>query len=38
MPELEKIGVAKVFTPGASTVDIVEWVRTNVGDQAPATA
>ncbi|HZG94408.1 MAG TPA: cobalamin B12-binding domain-containing protein [Mycobacteriales bacterium] len=34
MPELERLGVAKVFTPGASTVDIVEWVRTNVGDAA----
>jgi methylmalonyl-CoA mutase C-terminal domain/subunit len=38
IPELEKLGVAKVFTPGASTVDIVEWVRANVGDQAPAPA
>jgi methylmalonyl-CoA mutase C-terminal domain/subunit len=36
MPELERLGVAKVFTPGASTVDIVEWVRTNVGDAAPS--
>ena len=27
IPELEKIGVAKVFTPGATTTDIVEWVR-----------
>jgi methylmalonyl-CoA mutase C-terminal domain/subunit len=38
MPELEKLGVAKIFTPGASTVDIVEWVRANVGDPAPAPA
>ena len=30
IPELEKLGVAKVFTPGATTTDIVEWVRTNV--------
>jgi methylmalonyl-CoA mutase C-terminal domain/subunit len=36
--ELETLGVARVFTPGASTVDIVEWVRANVGDQAPAPA
>lgn len=28
--ELEKLGVAKVFTPGATTTDIVEWVRTHV--------
>ena len=30
IPELQKLGVAKVFTPGATTTDIVEWVRTNV--------
>ncbi|MGN6302027.1 MAG: cobalamin B12-binding domain-containing protein [Angustibacter sp.] len=30
IPELEKIGVAKVFTPGATTASIVEWVRANV--------
>ena len=29
--ELEKLGVAKVFTPGATTQSIVEWVRANVG-------
>ncbi len=34
IPELDKIGVAKVFTPGATTQSIVEWVRANVG--APA--
>ena len=28
--ELEKLGVAKVFTPGATTTDIVEWVRTHI--------
>ena len=28
---LKELGVAELFTPGASTVDIVEWVRTNVG-------
>jgi methylmalonyl-CoA mutase C-terminal domain/subunit len=32
IPELEKIGVAKVFTPGAATMEqIVTWVRENVG-------
>ena len=36
IPELERLGVAKVFTPGATTTDIVDWVRTNVG--APADA
>jgi methylmalonyl-CoA mutase, C-terminal domain len=28
--ELRELGVAKVFTPGASTGSIVEWVRANV--------
>ena len=36
IPELEKLGVARVFTPGATTSEIVEWVRANVG--APAEA
>jgi methylmalonyl-CoA mutase C-terminal domain/subunit len=32
IPELTKIGVSKVFTPGAATMEqIVEWVRDNVG-------
>jgi methylmalonyl-CoA mutase, C-terminal domain len=30
IPQLEQIGVAKVFTPGASTQSIVDWVRANV--------
>ena len=33
IPELEKIGVAKVFTPGATTTDIVQWVRSSVTPQ-----
>jgi methylmalonyl-CoA mutase, C-terminal domain len=36
IPELEKLGVAKVFTPGATTQSIVEWVRENVATQQPA--
>jgi methylmalonyl-CoA mutase C-terminal domain/subunit len=36
IPELEKIGVAKIFTPGATTTDIIEWVRSHVGDAAAA--
>jgi methylmalonyl-CoA mutase, C-terminal domain len=28
--ELAKIGVAKIFTPGATTASIIEWVRANV--------
>jgi len=31
IPELERLGVSKVFTPGASMREIVEWVRANVG-------
>ncbi|MGA8977889.1 MAG: cobalamin B12-binding domain-containing protein [Pedococcus sp.] len=33
IPELAKIGVAKVFTPGATTTEIVSWVRGNVTQQ-----
>jgi methylmalonyl-CoA mutase C-terminal domain/subunit len=29
--ELRELGVAKIFTPGAPTYDIVEWVRTQFG-------
>jgi methylmalonyl-CoA mutase C-terminal domain/subunit len=29
---LAELGVHKIFTPGATTVEIVEWVRANVGD------
>ena len=29
--ELERLGVAKVFTPGAAMRDIVSWVSANVG-------
>jgi methylmalonyl-CoA mutase C-terminal domain/subunit len=28
--ELQEIGVAKIFTPGATTGSIIEWVRANV--------
>ncbi|MEV0727892.1 MULTISPECIES: cobalamin B12-binding domain-containing protein [Polymorphospora] len=30
IPELEQLGVAKIFTPGATTGSIVDWVRDNV--------
>ena len=30
IPELERIGVAKIFGPGATMQSIVEWVRENV--------
>jgi methylmalonyl-CoA mutase C-terminal domain/subunit len=34
IPELEKLGVARIFTPGATTHEIVDWVRANVGEDA----
>ncbi|MDG4821090.1 cobalamin B12-binding domain-containing protein [Asanoa sp. WMMD1127] len=30
IPELQQMGVAKIFTPGAPTQAIVDWVRENV--------
>jgi methylmalonyl-CoA mutase, C-terminal domain len=36
IPELERLGVARIFTPGATTTEIVDWVREHVG--APATS
>lgn len=30
IPQLEALGVAKVFTPGATTTEIVQWVNDNV--------
>jgi len=35
---LREMGVARVFTPGATTHEIVDWVRANVGDPATAQA
>ena len=31
---LAKLGVAKVFTPGATTQEIIEWVKTNIEPRA----
>ncbi len=36
MPELERLGVAKVFTPGATTGEIVAWVHEHLGQRSPA--
>jgi methylmalonyl-CoA mutase C-terminal domain/subunit len=36
IPELKKLGVAEVFTPGTPTGDIVTWVREHVGAGAAA--
>lgn len=30
IPQLEALGVAKVFTPGATTTEIVDWVKDKV--------
>jgi methylmalonyl-CoA mutase, C-terminal domain len=35
IPELERLGVARIFTPGATTTEIVDWVREHVGATAP---
>ena len=31
IPELKKLGVAEVFTPGSSTQDIIEFIQSSVG-------
>jgi methylmalonyl-CoA mutase, C-terminal domain len=33
IPELERLGVAKVFTPGSPTQEIVDFIRSAVGDR-----
>ena len=30
IPQLKKLGVREIFTPGASTEDIINWVRANL--------
>src|SRR5688572_16676984 len=30
LPELQRLGVARIFTPGATTQSIVDWVREHV--------
>ena len=32
--ELQRMGVARIFTPGAPTHEIVAWVETNLGKRA----
>jgi methylmalonyl-CoA mutase C-terminal domain/subunit len=36
VPELKRLGVAEVFTPGSSTDDIVEFIRNAAGQRSPA--
>jgi methylmalonyl-CoA mutase C-terminal domain/subunit len=31
--ELKELGVAEIFTPGAATTEIVDWVRSALGDE-----
>ena len=38
LPLLAEMGVAKIFTPGATTQEIVHWVQTELRDRAAATA
>ena len=35
LPELERLGVARIFTPGATTTEIVDWVRSALGSEEP---
>jgi methylmalonyl-CoA mutase, C-terminal domain len=34
IPELKKLGVAEIFTPGSSTQDIIDFISGAVGDRA----
>jgi methylmalonyl-CoA mutase C-terminal domain/subunit len=36
IPELKELGVAEVFTPGAPTQAIIDFIRENVGPRAAA--
>ena len=34
IPQLKKLGVTEIFTPGSSTQDIVQWIRSNIPARA----
>src|SRR4051812_6432757 len=34
IPQLKKLGVDEIFTPGSSTQDIVKWIRENIQTRA----
>ncbi len=34
IPKLKGMGVTEIFTPGSSTQDIVQWIRTNIPNRA----
>jgi len=36
IPELERLGVAAVFTPGAVLQDIIDFLQRSVGERTPA--
>jgi methylmalonyl-CoA mutase C-terminal domain/subunit len=36
IPELKKLGVAEIFTPGASTDEIVDFIRGAAAERTPA--
>ena len=36
--ELEQLGVARIFTPGAATTEIVDWVNATLGQRGSAQA
>ena len=36
--ELERMGIARIFTPGASMREIVDWVRSTLDEQAERSA
>ena len=33
IPKLKSMGVTEIFTPGSSTQDIVQWIRTNIPER-----
>jgi methylmalonyl-CoA mutase C-terminal domain/subunit len=36
IPELERLGVAAVFTPGAALQDIIDFLQRSIGARTPA--
>jgi methylmalonyl-CoA mutase, C-terminal domain len=34
IPKLKNLGVTEIFTPGSSTQDIVQWIRTHIAARA----
>jgi len=37
IPKLKDLGIKEIFTPGATTSQIIEWVETHTGDQQRST-